>query len=288
MKQTNYYHAFNKGENVIFRDVDDFITFNNKLAIAAYHANIGILAFAIMSTHFHAIIEAIDESAIDKFLELLSKVYSIHYGRKYGPASKKLFRMSTVVVEPSSLETEMLYVLKNPVHHYVDYTPLSYEFCSAAYMFMDELLPKSRLDAIESGFRKVKDLGVRQYRTIIGREHVPEDWQVDNDGMILPGCFIRLSKAKAIWSGNVKTFLYAILKTQTDVNKEVIKDDILELRTNGFSDMYVCRIADGFITDRRLRSIHQLSEPLRDEIWKILEKRGIQPDQARRVLWLNG
>lgn len=288
MKRASYYHVFNKGENVIFRDNDDFITFNNKIAIASHHADIGILAFAIMSTHFHAIIEAIDETAVDEFLESLSKVYSICYGRKYGAAGKKLFKTSTVAVEPTSLETEMLYVMKNPVHNYVDYTPLSYEFSSAAHLFMNELLPASRLNRIESGYRKVKDLGGRQYRSIIGREAVPEGWMVDGEGMILPGCFMNVSKAKAVWSGNVKAFLYAILKTQTDANKEVIKDDILELRTNGFSDMYVCQLVDAIIADKGLRSIHELSEPQHEEIWRILEKRGIQPDQARRVLWLNG
>ena len=288
MKRTCYYHVFNKGENVIFRDNDDFITFNNKLAIVSHQANIGILAFAIMSTHFHAIIDAIDKSAVDEFLESISKVYSICYGRKYGSAGKKLFKMFTVAVEPTSLETEMLYVMKNPVHHYVDYTPLSYEFSSAAHLFMTELLPASRYNLIEGQYRKVKDLGTRQYRSMIGREAVPEGWMVDGNGMILPGCFMNVSKAKAVWSGNVKAFLYAILKTQTDANKEVIKDDILELRTNGFSDMYVCQIVDAIIADKGLRSIHELSEPQRDEIWRILKKRGIQPDQAIRVLWENG
>lgn len=75
----NFHHIWSRGVKVIFHDRDDFKFFQNRLAIISYNCHIKLLAYSIMSTHFHLIAEGNDIVEIEQFITLISRCYSLHF-----------------------------------------------------------------------------------------------------------------------------------------------------------------------------------------------------------------
>ncbi|MCF0178506.1 MAG: hypothetical protein HUJ90_07750 [Bacteroidales bacterium] len=180
---------------------------------------------------------------------------------------------------------ELLYVMKNAVHHYVSPFPLEYEYSSAPWMFIHNLVPAQITDAYLSTCIRAENLNYRQLKKYIGTATIPPDWQFSNKGMILPLSFVNLERARAFWSSNVKKFLYDINQSGTDARKEIISMDILDLRTSGYRDTEVCALIDAYCKDVSKQSCHNLDLKERQEIERILKSRRIPQNQIRRCLW---
>ncbi|HOO43076.1 MAG TPA: hypothetical protein PLQ82_15260 [Desulfobacteraceae bacterium] len=281
------YHVFSEGENVLFRENSDYIFFNNKFASSTYTYQLQDLAETTMSSHFHSLVETADEKAVDDVIFKLRKAYALYYSSKYGYSIGDSFRISKLEISGrESILKELIYIMKNPVHHYVTVYPLSYPFSSVAYIFIDSLMPPVFIDALNARTSKICELSFRQKKRLIGLDEVPDNWLVLDNNMILPSSYINTVRIRAFWNNNVKSFMYDINKNLTDARKEIISADNLDIRASGFSDIDVCRIIDDFSAQAGRKSFHFLNTHERNSIIRILKQKAVIEEQIRRCLWL--
>ena len=133
MKNTCVYHlCVSCKKGLMFRGRRDYIRFINNIALLAYKYHIRILAFAVMSNHYHIGIMADD---FEQFFRSLKVSYSNYYFHKYGVS---LPRMSCFVQEAVGnlhIVTLIAYILRNPVHHGIVGHPFAYPYSSAGCYF---------------------------------------------------------------------------------------------------------------------------------------------------------
>lgn len=283
------FHVYSKGENVLFHDRLDYIYFHNKIAIASASFKLKIWAFTIMSTHFHAIIEATDETDILRFQSKIKQAYALHYNHKYDFSlrNNKALKIShNIIKNTNELKNKILYVLRNSTHHYVTTLPFQYEFCSAHSLFANEITSNTIIQQYNNGHKKPKDLTYRKRRTIFGKNSVQNQYEIDSNGMITFDSIINAKRVRAIWDGNVKKFMYDINSSITDANAAHIDWDMLDLRASSMSDMDVCQIIDNYSQTFGCKSLHKLNEEQKEIIVKYLIKRMVSIEQIKRCLWL--
>jgi len=281
------YHVFSEGENVLFRENSDYIFFNNKFAVSIYTYQLQALAETTMSTHFHSIVEAVDEKAVDDLILKLHKAYALYYSAKYGHSIGDSFKISKLEISGmESIMNELRYVMKNQVHHYVTTYPLAYPYSSVSYLFIDSLMPPVFIDALNARTTKICELSLRQKKRLVGLDEVPDNWLVLDNKMILPSSYINTVRVRNFWKNNVKSFMFDINKNQVDARKEIIQADNLDIRIAGYSDIDVCRIIDDFSAQAGRKSFHFLDNHERNSIVRILKQKAVNDVQIRRCLWL--
>lgn len=282
----NFHHLCSKGNNVLFRDNQDFIYFVNKFAIAVTSYKINVLAMTTMSTHFHTIIFDADNTQLDQLILKLKRVYAIYYKNKYGFGLKNMIEMTYREFSGNmSLETEMLYVLRNPMHHYVMSSPFNYTFSSAYSLYQEELTDKNVLENYLSQYRTPKQLSNREFKSIFGVEHAAEYLKIDTKGMITFDSFINRKLARSVWS-NFKFFMNGIISNVKDVSSQVIDQDVLDMKSDTMSDFEVCKIIDDKAAALGLKSFHFFSHEQLEIVISILNRHHIPKSQIARCLWL--
>ena len=134
-----FYHVYTKGleRDVIFRDREDYIVGMNYVAVCTFCCKIALLAFTLMSNHFHFIIYGTEDEA-KRFIDLNKKYISRYVHATYG--SNGLLRhveTDVKLVKDSSeaLRIAIAYVLKNHIKAGIDIAPHGYEWCSANCYF---------------------------------------------------------------------------------------------------------------------------------------------------------
>lgn len=282
------YHVFSEGDNVLFRENSDYIFFNNKLASASYSNRLQMLAESIMSTHFHTLLESGDEEAVNQFILKLRKSYSPYYSNKYGFSIGDYLKISKVEISGrESIVRELCYILKNPVHHYVSPFPFAYPYSSASYMFTESFLNSDFKRVLEKSTHTFADISCRQKIVLVGKDDVPEQWKINENGMILPSSYVNINRAQAFWNNNVKQFMYDMNKSQTDARKEIIDRDILDIRSSDISDIEMCKIIDDYSKECSRHSFHHLQPSELDNLLQMLhqQQKRRNNEQIRRCSW---
>jgi len=176
--------------------------------------------------------------------------------------------------------------MKNQVHHYVTTYPFAYPYSSVFYVFMDQLVPPVFIEILNEQTSKFCELNYRQKRHIAGVDKVPDNWMVLDNKMILPSSYINITRVRAFWGNNVKSFMFDINKNQTDARKEIIMADNLDIRVAGYTDIEVCGIIDDFSAQCGRNSFHFLETDERKLIIRNLKQKTVNEEQIRRCLCL--
>lgn len=115
----NYYHICTEGskENVLFREEDDYISAMNYIAITCIEHKMNLLAFCVMSNHFHFIVRS-EFFAAKKFMISIKRRCSMKHWFKYGE-NKLLDRAQhpiciKEITDMDYLKSAIAYVLRNP------------------------------------------------------------------------------------------------------------------------------------------------------------------------------
>ncbi|MCF0166999.1 MAG: hypothetical protein HUJ89_07635 [Bacteroidales bacterium] len=167
-----FYHLYSLGENVLFRGDEDYIFFNNKLAVSAYLNGVCVLAYAIMSSHFHIILKVSDVGIAERFVAVVKKQYAMHYHHRYRKANAMDIKVSIDPVDYSAIVDKVTYVLKNPVHHYLKILPFEYRYSSIGAMFVRHILIPDAKSCYENSLKRVADLRSSQLKTLAaGQKH---------------------------------------------------------------------------------------------------------------------
>lgn len=117
---------------LMFRSRQDYIRFINTLALLALKYKVRVLAYAVMSNHYHLAVMADD---IGKFFRMLGVSYANYYYCKYGVSLPKVSRKVLEVAGNLHIVTLLAYIIRNPVHHGLVGNPFVYPYSSAVCYF---------------------------------------------------------------------------------------------------------------------------------------------------------
>ena len=156
-----------------------------------------LLAYVFMSNHVHIIVRTDDpEKFMMKFRYAYNKYFNAKYGRTGRLGEENFFKIELVGLY--HLLTAIAYVLRNPVHHGICATPFGYEFSSIRGMFRKEF-----------GWQNCGITLPRKsaYRFLPCRSALPESYQMNSEGMILPETVIDAQDIEHQFS-TARSFLY--------------------------------------------------------------------------------
>ena len=121
MKKT-YHLCLSAGDEIMFRDLEDYNRGFNCFALALYKSNSTGLVESFMSNHFHLMIQTEDPK---EFMYNMRQPYSKYFNRKYC-RNGRLGEKHHFQLEISGLHhhlAAMSYTLRNALHHGVSPIP---------------------------------------------------------------------------------------------------------------------------------------------------------------------
>ena len=174
MRKT-YHLCLSAGDEVMFRDLEDYNRGFNSFAIALYKTNSTGLVESFMSTHMHLLVQT---DYPKDFMMCFRLMYTMYFNKKYGRSGKlgeKLHFTMEVAGYHHTLAA-MSYILRNALHHGVAPIPYAYPHCSANAIFMHEMgkRPEENL------------LPQKSYYKHLGRTaEYPDSYKMNKSGVFL-------------------------------------------------------------------------------------------------------
>ena len=170
-----YHLCLSAGDEVMFRDLEDYNRGFNYFALALYKTDSTGLVESFMSTHHHQLTQTADPAALMYNFRL---PYSMYFNRKYHRKGKlgEETHFSMEVVGYNHTLAAASYVLRNALHHGVAPLPYAYPHCSANAIFMTEMgkTPCCRF------------LDKRHYRRHIGKTaEYPASYKMNENGVFI-------------------------------------------------------------------------------------------------------
>ena len=193
------------------------------MALAARETGTVILAYALMTNHFHFIVKGRRGGEFFQNFRQRMSLYLSRHGRP-GLLDGMTFK-ETPITSLNQFYTEVAYVLRNPFVVSPSVNLLSYPWCSG-YLYFNKLIEFIPL-------RKASDLSYRERRKMIKADNcnLPE-WVQTLNGSIFPSCFVDYKLVEQLFR-TPREFLWQCFKNveaqiETALNKNekpVLSDD---------------------------------------------------------------
>ena len=170
-----YHLCLSAGEEVLFRDVEDYNRGFNSFALALFNTDSTGLVESEMSSHYHQLIQSRNPG---EFMSCFRLSYSMYFNRKYHRSGRlgEKNHYTMEVVGYNHMIAAMSYVLRNPLHHGVAPIPYAYPYSSVNSIFMKAM-------------GKVPYKGVldrRHYHRFINRAaQIPDNYVMNENGVFL-------------------------------------------------------------------------------------------------------
>lgn len=137
MKKT-YHLCLSAGDEIMFRDLEDYHRGFNCFACALHKTDSTGLVESFMSTHTHQLIQT---HCPDEFMYNFRQTYAMFFNKKYhrrGPLGEK-HHFTMEIVGYHHILAAASYTLRNALHHGVAPIPYAYPHCSANAIFSKEM-----------------------------------------------------------------------------------------------------------------------------------------------------
>lgn len=200
------YHLYSSPieDAIFFYDDQERRLALNFLAIAVYQSNSILLAYALMTNHFHFIIQG-DAIVVRTFWECYSRMlknYFSHHGR--AGILKGIQAGYTPINDIRQLRTEIAYVIRNPFVARKDVHVFACPW-SSGYLYFNPLLPEDGDPATKLNARERRAfLCSRQVVELDSRIHV-------KDGCAQAWSFVDYKQAEGYYD-NARQFVHSVLK----------------------------------------------------------------------------
>lgn len=174
MKKT-YHLCLSAGDEVLFRDLEDYHRGFNYFAIALNKTGSTGLVESFMSTHSHKLVQTEDPA---EFMHCLRLPYSMYFNKKYHRRGKlgEHTHFTMEVVGHHHILAAASYILRNALHHGIAPIPYAYPHCSANAIFMKEMGKSPCADLLHP----------RYYRRFIGKTaEFPDRYKMSKSGVFL-------------------------------------------------------------------------------------------------------
>lgn len=137
MKKT-YHLCLSAGDEVMFRNLEDYHKGFNYFALALHKTGAIGLVESFMSTHTHLLVQTSDPKG---FMYSFRQPYSMYFNHKYHRSGKlgENMHFALDVVGYHHKVAAASYVLRNALHHGVAPIPYAYPHCSANSIFRREM-----------------------------------------------------------------------------------------------------------------------------------------------------
>lgn len=207
-----YYHVSSHGleRNLIFKSEKDFITGVNDLAICLLKFNVRLLCYCLMDNHFHLILEGLQSECTSLVLEY-KRICAMRMRYNAGEvnALQNVDIQFNRIDNNDYLESAIAYVLRNPLAARIIMMPHHYPWSSADIYFKG-----SRR---EHGI-KLNDMPERKrYRILKSKARVPDNYLIDEQGMILPECFVDTKEVEDIFKHPSRLMLLLAKKIEAEL-----------------------------------------------------------------------
>ena len=232
MKKT-YHLCLSAGDEVMFRDLEDYNRGFNCLALALFKTDSNGLVESFMSTHTHQLSQTSDPAGLMYHFRL---AYSMYFNRKYHRHGKlgEDSHFTMEVVGYNHMLAAASYVLRNALHHGVAPLPYAYPHCSANAIFMKEM-GKAPCDKI---------LDKRHYRQHIGKtSECPANYKMSESGVFLRETVLDIPQVENLFVTPRAFNWYMTRKSSEEWDAEQQKDK------NGLPSINILSIEEGVKTD---------------------------------------
>ena len=207
-----YYHVCSHGleKNDIFKTHEEFVQGMNDVAICVLGFDVIILAFCLMSNHFHFVLYGTLEDCV-LFANEYKRKCALRMRLKTGEV-KGLKGVEIQVNEIDSkeyLENVIAYVLRNPLAAGINIMPYYYRWSSAVLYFNKT---EEQVD------EKLNEMSERKRQRILKScLSVSDNYVVDGHGMILPVCYVDYAEVERIFGHPSRLMMQIARKIETDV-----------------------------------------------------------------------
>ncbi len=232
MKKT-YHLCLSAGDEVMFRDLEDYNRGFNCLALALFKTDSNGLVESFMSTHTHQLSQTSDPAGLMYHFRL---AYRMYFNRKYHRHGKlgEDSHFTMEVVGYNHMLAAASYVLRNALHHGVAPLPYAYPHCSANAIFMKEM-GKTPCDKI---------LDKRHYRQHIGKtSECPANYKMSESGVFLRETVLDIPQVENLFVTPRAFNWYMTRKSSEEWDAEQQKDK------NGLPSINILSIEEGVKTD---------------------------------------
>ena len=181
------YHVYSDGTRVtVLCDADeDFVYVMNRIAIVAFYCHLSVLGLEVMRTHFHIILKGKYDDVV-KFVQEMKRLCSRHFNQKGFPerANRWLEIEMDAIRDMEELRSKIIYVFRNCTEAGYEYLPEDYPWGPGPVYCRKR----------NEGNRKLSSLGYREIcRLFRTRVDLPDDWEYDDNGMLVPGSYMDLN-----------------------------------------------------------------------------------------------
>lgn len=234
MKKT-YHLCLSAGEEVMFRDQEDYNRGFNCFALALYKTGSTGLVESFMATHTHQMVQT---SQPKEFMYHFRRPYSIYFNHKYQRNGKlgERVHFSMEVIGYHHLLAAMSYVLRNALHHGVAPIPYAYPHCSANAIFRkemgkfndDRLLPRNSW-----------------YKHVGRRAEFPDSYKMNENGVFVRESVLDIPQVENLFVTPRAFNYYMTRKSSEEWEREQTKDG------NGLIPINLASIEDGVLIHRQ-------------------------------------
>lgn len=272
-----FYHVYIKGleNNLIFRDREDYITGMNYVSICSFWTAVSMLAFTLMSNHFHFIVYGTEEEAkgfIDLYKRNISRYLSIKYNTNHLLRHVKT-DCKLITNSGDALKIAIAYVLRNHIKAGINQTVQGYEWSSGYCYF-------AGTDLLE-GCSPTSSLGTEEYRrTLHSKIRLDDKYLLNSKGYIEPASYVCIDFVESCF-GRVQSFDYFIYKAGSTAKPKEGPVD--------FSDEFVLTGLKEIISKKyEVTELEELNEVLKKEVMLLLKRQfNCSPKQLARTMQMS-
>lgn len=253
-----YYHVYTKGleDSMIYRSHDDYVAGMNLLAVTHFKSGVTLLAFVLMSNHFHFVLYGSKEVAL-KFINLYKKLISRYIMNKYGESAflrRVLTSCDEISLADEGVKKVIAYVLDNPVKAGICSLPYMYKWGSISCYYNS-----SSVDLMSSEIP-----GRRRMRRILHSNiDLPSEYKFSTGGYIDPISYVDSRMVERIFV-RAKSFEYFL---STSASSRQSRKDVIV-----FSDSLMVNVLDELLKNKYCSVIELMDETMKRSLLLDLRK----------------
>lgn len=233
MKKT-YHLCLSAGDEIMFRDSEDYNRGFNSFALALYKTGSTGLVESFMSNHCHLLLQS--ESPKD-FMFSFRMFYTMYFNHKYRRSGKlgekKHFTMEVAGYHHTVAAAS--YILRNALHHGVAPIPFAYPHCSANAIFRKAMGKETQTNLLSK----------KHYYKHLGKTAAyPDRYKMDKNGVFLRESVLDIPQVENLFVTPRTFSFYMTRKSSEEWDAEQSKD------SNNLKPINIASIESGIKTEK--------------------------------------
>ena len=272
------FHVYSDGTrfSVLFETIQDKVYARNLIAVLAFQYHIRVYCDVVMDTHFHLVGHGKPED-IARFVAQLKRLL-IRYFNQSGRScllKEGIWILADPLADDVEVMDKIIYVFRNPMDAGYPFLPEDYPWGVGRLFFHAD-------SAV--AVRRVAEMTIDERRALLRtRASIPEEWEVDTNGMLLPRCYIDVDTVLRLF-GSPRRFIAFLFVRKKDLTKQDEQCARAFLEKRGDAELH----AEAEAQSQRLfgRRITKLTQAERIQIASILwqERRTLSRKQLARAV----